>query len=178
MGSLDTPVLCVPPYLLCGKWKTVWCWEGGRCRGDNGKNISSSSPVLADGLTAMRCGLHIRTATTSTAGQRRSRGCGRGEDRNSLCVRGAEGSGSITVRQEAQRQRQRQQTAAPSWTGLDRFTRVRAGQSGGGRRAVPFLSALTGKVTVRARVCDLAMKTNTHARETKVWIIKAKRKRD
>jgi hypothetical protein len=26
-------------------WKIEWWWEGGRGTGDNGKNISSSSPV-------------------------------------------------------------------------------------------------------------------------------------
>lgn len=47
-GNLKPPA-GVPPYLRCGKWRRGWCSEGGRCTGDSGKNISSSSPVLADG---------------------------------------------------------------------------------------------------------------------------------
>lgn len=58
--------LGVPPYLRCGKWRTGLCSEGGRCTADNGKNISSS-PVLADEWGALRCGLHIRTATATVS---------------------------------------------------------------------------------------------------------------
>lgn len=65
-----SPPSGVPPYLRCGKWRTGWCSEGGRGTGGNGKNISSS-PVLAVGWRALRCGLHIRTAA-ATASQRRT----------------------------------------------------------------------------------------------------------
>lgn len=65
--------LGVPPYLRCGKWTIGWCSEGGIGTGDNGKNISSSSPMLSDGWRALRCGLHIRTAA-ATACQRGYRG--------------------------------------------------------------------------------------------------------
>lgn len=64
------PRLSVPPYLRCGKWRTGWCSEGGRDTGDNGKNISSSSPVLANGCRALRCGLHIRTAAADSQPQK------------------------------------------------------------------------------------------------------------
>lgn len=74
--------LGVPPYLRCGKWRIGWCSEGGIGTGDNGKNISSSSPVLSDGWRALRCGLHIRTAA-ATASQRRNRGV-QGRGRGSL----------------------------------------------------------------------------------------------
>lgn len=103
--------LGVPPYLRCGKWRTGWCSEGGIGTGDNGKNISSSSPVLSGGWRALRCGLHIRTAA-ATASQRGTRwGVGGGRcvrDGKRLSVRGAGVYDSITSRRQTAQTGRRQ----------------------------------------------------------------------
>lgn len=86
---MKAPPLSVPPYLRCGKWMTGWCSEGGRDTGDNGKNISSSSPVLAVGCSALRCGLHIRTAAADSQQERIRGGSGRGEKQALSAAQGA-----------------------------------------------------------------------------------------
>ena len=85
LAARDKPPPASHPYLRCGKWRRGWCSEGGRGTGGNGKNISSSSPMLADGWRALRCGLHIRTAA-ATASQRGTRR-GVREGREALCPR-------------------------------------------------------------------------------------------
>lgn len=100
LTATNPPPPGVPPYLRCGKWRRGWCSAGGRGTGDSGKNISSSSPMLADGWRALRCGLHIRTAA-ATASHRGTGGRGRGKR---LSVRGAGGLWQHHFRQEVGQQ--------------------------------------------------------------------------
>lgn len=130
LAARDKPPPASHPYLRCGKWRRGWCSEGGRGTGGNGKNISSSSPMLADGWRALRCGLHIRTAAATASQRGTRRGCGRGER---LSVRGAGGYDSITF--FAGRQRKQK---AGSWL---RGGKLRAGSGEGNSARCQRLSA-------------------------------------